>query len=110
MHLLAILCSLTLALPQGWCCTFVPEKQAKCCACCRDEAPAEAPKPVAQCPCAERATTLTPATDSAPDYALSVVPVLLETALPTPGIMVAVVPPLRPPIPRLHVVHCVWLC
>lgn len=111
-RILVLVCSLPLALPQGWCCMLArPTPTAsKCCCPC---GPASAdPTPLRHCPCAERNATLpgqaveklTMDVEAAP-----VAPVVLAVANSPAAVDQAPVPH---PGPRrsLHVLHCRWHC
>ena len=93
---LVFACSLTLALPQGWCCLFAMQNTAKgsggitpsssdCCPCSApqpenskpDGTPSEkSPVPVKNCPCTERSTTLSTSGIEKIDFDLSFVATL----------------------------------
>lgn len=117
VRLLALVGSLTLVLPHGWCCLLAAAASARPAAdpgCCPKHrpAPAEKPAPVKKdCPCSERHATAADSKD-APLGPAALAP------LPAPVPVPAVAPargaiddraspePARP----LHVLNCVWLC
>jgi hypothetical protein len=135
---LALLCSVLLALPPGWCCMV---GSAPCCnqcqpvknekvpsthpsshksCCCSSETteqnsncPAPSPKPstpVKPCCCEKAPSSLPEGARLLPD--LFVVPLAVLVELPfSNGIdRAAAGPALVDTSPALHVLHCVWLC
>src|SRR5262249_13655812 len=129
MRSLVLAYSLTLALPQGWCCLFAvqPEKQAAppergttrhCCRCTAPQpaeakpvapSPSEPPAaPVQPCPCTDRNTTLPTSAVEKMDADLSLVAVLPVVALRVRpfGLVEDVLHPTGPPPRPLHVLHC----
>jgi hypothetical protein len=133
MRSLVLAYSLTLALPQGWCCLFAVQPQkhpaarheqgmARCC--CpstapqpgdpnRDPSPSDAPSaPVRHCPCTDRNTTLPKSAVEKIDTDLglvAVLPVVAPHVEPSGVVELAACPSGPPPRP-LHVLHCQWLC
>lgn len=131
---LVLVCSLLLAMPQGWCCilaSYMPKATgtaasgtkslAGCCPCQPlqsdpSDTPTPAEKPSAPtntiCPCADRHATL-PDAPSVEQVDAGFVLFLPPLSLVAPGIehRAAVAgADLPPPTPPLHVLHCVWLC
>lgn len=121
--LLLLTCGLTV-LPPGWCCAAAravvsmaaPEKeQAPCCrCCCTQEAPAndETPTPPAErswCCQRDPAVAVKSAQLDAADALVGIVsPLPAAVALPAwPESLRA---DILPPLPRLNVLHCTWLC
>lgn len=127
---LVLVCSLTLALPPGWCCMFAPQTitttavrpDSCCCTCPASTAkgqpksePAKSPSaPLPKhCPCTDRQTILSAsATAEQADVAVAILAILpvfdiwpLEA-----GIVRRVDSDAHPPPVRLHVLHCQWLC
>jgi hypothetical protein len=123
-YFLTLLCGLTLALPPGWCCIFLPapaeaeERKPSGTApdCCSGDteqpAPAPADKDAPSCPCSERNTPL-PSYQPSPADELPAVIALLPAAgvsVPVPG---SIAPPdlsVRPYFRSLCVLQCVWRC
>ncbi len=132
---LALLSSLLLALPPGWCCSVglaacgekppLAEKQEnappshKGCCCCpealqtepAESAPAPKPnKPVTSCCCEKQPTALPDTGWHLPDWDVSppAIPVArLSVVRGVPGPTGRVFVASSPP---LYVLHCVWLC
>lgn len=129
---LVFACSLTLALPQGWCCLFAMQSTAKasgsatpspfdCCPCSApqpdnskpDGTPSEkSPVPVKNCPCNERNTTLTSSGIEKSDFDLGFVEILAvaDFANQEVGVLERVARSVYLPPQSLHVLHCLWLC
>lgn len=127
---LVLVCSLTLALPPGWCCMLAAQvtpttttRPGSCCCTC--PAPGEKGQPKSDpaksptaplpkhCPCTDRQTVLT-AGVSAEQVDGGVI---LFAILPVfdirpvlAGIVGRVDSDAHPPPLRLHVLHCQWLC
>ena len=129
---LVFACSLTLALPQGWCCLFAMQSTAKasgsatpspfdCCPCSAPQAansrpdgtPSEkSPVPIKNCPCTERNTTLTTSGIEKIDFDLGLVGTLPVSDFVNQdvGILESVARSVYLPPQSLHVLHCLWLC
>lgn len=132
MRPLVLVCSLLLAMPQGWCCilaSYMPKATGTaatgskgftgCCPCQPhqpgpSDTPAPAEKPSAPtntiCPCADRHATL-PDAPSVEQVDAGFVLFLPPLSLVAPGIgHRAAVAGRDVPRRPLHVLHCVWLC
>ena len=131
MRLLAVFCSLMLAMPQGWCCfvayhcTAPAESQhtkqkTPCCPCCPQPADSDeqAPSPQApfplcpSCSCVDRQAILP---DSLTVQLVETGFVLFLPPLPLvapdlghPALVAESADP--PPTPSLQVLYCVWRC
>jgi hypothetical protein len=125
---MVLTCSLTLALPPGWCCMFLARAVEKlapgsraCCACTEPEsvrsAPANdtplspAPSPY-ECPCTERNTTLPKSGTEKADFepALLAVPSINNSAPPGAGVVQEVAGPGHSRLFARHAMYCCWLC
>jgi hypothetical protein len=115
-------CSLMVLLPVGWCCWLPDLRAAEAapepdCCCGKKETPKPArptePKPAPTCCCEPQPAVVRSTLDDGGDTNHTL-PAFCE--LPTVGIIVpevGSVDPASPPIdpsPRLHILHCVWLC
>jgi len=127
LQTLMVACSLTLALPQGWCCLIavqIKEKVATgeeptcsmfgtpgCCCPTRPSKPNKSPAPVERCPCTDRNATVTTNSVEKADVDLGVVAILPEIDLQFHEVRaVAHVGCSAHAPPRsLHVLHCRWL-
>ena len=134
LRTLMLACSLTLALPQGWCCLFAIQSTEKvatetgpicskagtsgcCCPCSTpqprksDKSPAK-PVPVQNCPCTERIATVTTSPVEKADVDLGFVAILPDLALPyhEVGVVESVGRSVYAPPRSLHIMHCLWLC
>jgi len=122
---LVLVCSLFLALPQGWCCMAAsagsatsasPTKQAVCSHCAvaakKDSSEKQPVVPAKSCPCAERVTLLAAPAVHAADVSIFLVAILPVTQLPRAPepVYEQVASTTYPPPCRLHVFECVWLC
>lgn len=136
LRVLVLACSLTLALPQGWCCLFAvqPARQAKqagpcprhgtprcCCPCSAplpsksnpDPSPSEpTPAPIRHCPCTDRNTTPPKSAVEKIDADLGLVSFLPADGPQDQqaGVVEFADQPGCPPPHALHVLHCQWLC
>ncbi|HEV3146634.1 MAG TPA: hypothetical protein VGZ47_22290 [Gemmataceae bacterium] len=131
---LVLLCSLLLALPQGWCCLVgaapccnqqqpaekqeLPAKHKSCCCCqelteheCSKPVPAPKPgKPLKACCCEKALTALPNVERQLPD--LVALPLAVSVDVPLFHAVNRIESARRfavSPFP-LHVFHCVWLC
>lgn len=134
LRTLVFVCSLTLALPQGWCCLFASQTTGKvpagngptcskagtsgcCCPCSTplpgksDKAPAK-PVPVQDCPCTGRNVTLPTSSVEKFTVDLGFVAILPDFDLSHHEVGVGERIPcsVHAPPRSLHVLHCVWLC
>lgn len=129
---LVFACSLTLALPQGWCCLLAMQNTAKvagsvtpsssdCCPCSApqpdnskpDGSPSEkSPAPFKNCPCTERNTTLISGGIEKIEFDLGFVAILPVADLVNQevGALESVARSVYLPPQSLHVLHCLWLC
>src|ERR1035441_7061012 len=99
LRTLVLACSLTLALPQGWCCLFAIQTtelagtcskagSSGCCCPCTTARPSQSekspakPVPIRNCPCADRNATLTASSVENVDADASFVAILPDIDLP----------------------------
>ncbi len=128
VRILALACSLLLALPPGWCCVLkaytlgqVGKKTQQICESCCHNQPAKDSKPnpsppsprPGKCPCDDRNSTSADSTSAKSDCAVAL-PAVCDPAgslmhLPAIGVEL--------PIAyhsfsnaSLHLIHCIWLC
>ena len=125
-HFLILACVTSLVLPPGWCCLLIPTPSAAtssetqsvpCCAHCEvprthdgDPLPLSRGKSTELCECADRLATLVewPTFDGDLAAALAeTLPVTAAVSVPSHDAEWAAP---RYPVPRLHVLHCIWLC
>lgn len=129
---LMLVCSLTLALPPGWCCLLASQttgttapRPGTCCCTCPASGAKEQPPPRSEpvksptaplpkhCPCTDRQTVLT-AGVSAEQADGGVIPFailpVLDIRPDLAGVVGRVDSDAHPPPLRLHVLHCQWLC
>jgi hypothetical protein len=121
---LVLACSLTLALPPGWCCIFQAAQAddepapVGCCKSASHQAPKpqddnEPPQPShgSDCPCADRATTPVSKIDQLDrDVALPADVVALDGDVLLTSTRGDSAPALIVPPERLHLLQCCWLC
>lgn len=132
LRTLVFACSLTLALPQGWCCLLAMQNAAKgsgsvtpsssdCCPCSApqpenskpDGTPSEkSPVPIKNCPCTERNTTLITGGIEKIEFDLGFVAILpvADFVNQEVGARENVARSVYLPPQSLHVLHCLWLC
>lgn len=125
-----LVCSLLLALPQGWCCLHAfqlpkttitaPVKPAGCCICCKHETqpqPTQTEKPSdlpPSCCCCTDQPMVAPSSAAVQKVSLDLafleilpVPPLMPHLVQLIGEAASVV---HPPTHQLHIFKCVWLC